>query len=262
MDRRIQLFCLPWSPFFILGTVFLTNGGLGWEPIPKLVAGAIGFGLYDLLLTEALSVRRIDIDPDGVTFHYLLHKERGRWGDLSPHRFSSSRRPYFTRESWSLSRRTPEGRLRANALTREQALAVLRYPGRPAWDVTGVPWEALVRETHPASTEKAAVSGHGPGVSAVASQSPPAPQQDFLLILTSGPLRPAFRVLLLCLGLGSAAAVLTAISSRFHSMLSAEVALGLALLIVVFGMYMLFLVFRIRAQIGRHPVGAPGTKQS
>jgi hypothetical protein len=124
--------------------VFLTNGGLGAELVPKIIFGFVIVGLYDLALTEVLSVRRIDIDPEGVTFHYLLHKERGRWGDLSPHRYTSPRGSYFGRGSWSLSRRNEEGRLRGNKLTREQALAVIRYPGRPSWDFSGAPWEELV----------------------------------------------------------------------------------------------------------------------
>jgi hypothetical protein len=144
VDRRIQLLVLSMSPLAILSFVFLTNGGHGAELVPKIIAALATLALYDLSLTEILSVRRIDIDPEGVTFHYLLHKERGRWGDLSPHRNTSPRGSYFGRGSWSLSRRNGEGRLRGNKLTREQALAVIHYPGRPSWDFSGAPWEELV----------------------------------------------------------------------------------------------------------------------
>ncbi len=159
VDRRIQLLALAMSPFLVSAFVFLTNGGLGASLLPKLILGLVLVGLGDLALTEALSVRRIDIGPEGLTFRYLLHSERGRWSELSPHKIVYPHGSYFGRRSWAIARSRSNESHRDHLLTRDQALAIIRYHKRPVWDFSGTRWADLVQESHISGVERVAVPG-------------------------------------------------------------------------------------------------------
>jgi hypothetical protein len=138
------------TPSGVLAGVYLTNGGVSYDPLGKVIGTLITLAFADLVLEGILSVRGIEIDSEGVTFRYPFNRVRASWSSLRPIPYLVPGGGYFVRGSWliaqkQVSQRFPE---RGHQLTREQALAVIRYPGRPPWDLTGAPWEGLVDSAH------------------------------------------------------------------------------------------------------------------
>ena len=130
-DKTIQLAVLLAFPVSALLILFLTSGGPSHDTIIKvaLLAGIVVGG--DLLGESMVSVRRVDIDVSGVTFRYIFHSERGEWDTLEP-----GAEPARD-QMWTVVRiKRSSSRYRGHWLTIDQALAILRYPGRPQWKVS------------------------------------------------------------------------------------------------------------------------------
>jgi hypothetical protein len=124
-------------PFDVLFIIFLTPGGPShYLPVKlAILAGCIVTG--ELFLLSAGSVRRVDVDSSGVTFWYILAKERGMWIDFRPGRFPPKE------GMWHVVRTTKSGRQRGHTITLEQARAILAHPSRPRWDFAPGVAEAL-----------------------------------------------------------------------------------------------------------------------
>lgn len=68
--------------------MYLTVGGPGVQLWWKLGVALVTAAFVDLLLLELVSYpRRLELDVDGVTFAYRLHKGRRNWAQLDPELF-------------------------------------------------------------------------------------------------------------------------------------------------------------------------------
>jgi hypothetical protein len=134
-DKTWQIAVLASSTLVILMGTVVSQPPFPSDFVPRLIVVIILIGAVDFLFEELVSVRRVDIDTTGVTFHYLFHRERGVWLDLSPDAAPPSH------GTWCLRRRRPAKGLlrripvRAHQITLEQARAVFSYPRRPRWDI-------------------------------------------------------------------------------------------------------------------------------
>ncbi len=145
LDRKNLGIVLALSPVGVLVTVFLTNGGPGHLLVAKILLAAAALAIWYMCLTALISVRRLDVDPKGVTLHFLFRQERGAWSQVNPHSYYAPPKVYYyERGSWPLLIQSGSG-LRRRYITQKQALAILQYPTRPPFDLTGPPWEALAR---------------------------------------------------------------------------------------------------------------------
>jgi hypothetical protein len=136
VDWRAQLgvaICAPIGALLILG---LTNGGPSLDLPLKIAIFVAALAVVDLAIIGTRSVRAVEIDASGVTFHYLFNKERGRWSELSPGRLPPEHGMWavirtVTKGS-TLSRR---GFRRAHYVTLEQARAIVLDPHGPNWNL-------------------------------------------------------------------------------------------------------------------------------
>jgi hypothetical protein len=127
-DRRTQLALVIIAPVDALLIIGLTIGGPTHDTLLKVVLFMLTLIAYELIVEEIISVRRVDIDSSGVTFRYLMHKERGSWADLGP-----SQSP-VTHGMWEIVRVKKSGARRGHLVTLAQAQAILRSDCRPHWD--------------------------------------------------------------------------------------------------------------------------------
>jgi hypothetical protein len=127
-----QATVLALSPLVILmGTV------LSWPPYPidfypRLCVMVGIIVVSDLIVEDRVSVRRVDIDKEGMTFHYLFHSEHAAWNELSPADVPVEHGAWFIQRYRRRAGRAPP---RGYRVTLEQARAILSYPGRPSWDI-------------------------------------------------------------------------------------------------------------------------------
>lgn len=135
---------LVWADWVILGVFllllpvitlmlyYLAIGGFPGGFAGALIAG-ISVVIVTYVIVEArVSVRRIEINPYGITFRYPFRSEHGRWEDLHPSTLPMSHGTW-----WLVRRATVAGRptIRGFRLTNEQARAVLQYPACPHWEL-------------------------------------------------------------------------------------------------------------------------------
>lgn len=137
VDSRIALASLIVGPLMALCIVGLTAGGPTQNTPVKILVFVGCFSAYLLFITNAASVRRVDLDQQGVTFRYIVTKERASWADLRPGRSPANH------GIWTIVRITKSGRRRGHVVTTEQALAILRHPNRPEWDLAPAVAESL-----------------------------------------------------------------------------------------------------------------------
>jgi hypothetical protein len=148
-EKTWQIAVLASSPVVILMGTVVSQPPFPTDFVPRLIGVIVLIGAVDLLFEELVSVRRVDIDATGVTFHYLFHRERGIWLDLSPDLAPPSH------GTWCLRRRRPAKGLfrhvpsRTHQITFEQARAVLSYPRRPRWDIDPEVLSAISRVPAP-----------------------------------------------------------------------------------------------------------------
>jgi hypothetical protein len=120
---------------FFLGVfvlVFLTPADASGSGLSRLLPFLLFLIAADIGMLEIVEVRAIEIDPDGVTFRYRFHSERGLWSDLSP-----TRNP-IEGGMWTLKRKTPRNvskPTRAHSVTLRRARAILESPYCPRWDL-------------------------------------------------------------------------------------------------------------------------------
>jgi hypothetical protein len=133
--------CIQQAIFLGVGILaFLLVWSLSWPPrdayMHVLTTSAVILWILavDIALANRTSVRRVEIEPSGVTFSFLFHRERVAWSDLS----ASRSRPILG--GWWVQRviagRDGQTRARAYYLTREQTAAILSYPSRPRWTIS------------------------------------------------------------------------------------------------------------------------------
>lgn len=129
-DVMMQVVVVAMFPVAVLFVIYLSGPRPPNDVLPRLV-GIIAFlAVVDLFVTEVGSPRVVRIDPDGVTFRFLLHSERRRWQDLEPSRMTPRH------GGWGVVSRSRNGRptrQRTFAVTIGQARAILNYPNCPPW---------------------------------------------------------------------------------------------------------------------------------
>lgn len=130
VDRQAFLASLIVAPVMALVLIGLTPGGPAHDTLLKVEVFVGLFAGYQLFVVNAYSLRRVDLDASGVTFHYIITKERGAWADLRPSRFPAKH------GIWTVVRITRRGFRRGHIVTVEQAQAILRHPSRPHWDLS------------------------------------------------------------------------------------------------------------------------------
>jgi hypothetical protein len=128
-------------PVFLVFTVYLTIGGPSSNLGVKLLVAVLLFAIFDLLLLETFSPpRRVDLDDQGVTFRFRLHRERRSWDELAP--TIKPGRGRYRNGLWTLTYPAKSGldegqrrvsRIIGATLTREQARAILHYPSGKPW---------------------------------------------------------------------------------------------------------------------------------
>jgi hypothetical protein len=132
-DQTLQLTILAVSPVLILMLVFLPQPPYPTDFVQRIIAALVILAIADFSGEEIVSVRRVDIDSEGVAFNYPLHCEKGAWADLFP----GPNPPQHG--SWFVGRtRRRGGRVltpRAHRITLEQARAILSHPSCPKWDL-------------------------------------------------------------------------------------------------------------------------------
>ncbi len=132
-DWMTQAVVVVLSPLYIIGFGFgrlVIHGSYSFASLAVSVAVLAG---VDLLLLALTSVRRIDIGPDGVTFHYLFNREFGAWSDLSPGNLPAQHGLWFVLRRRPGARRVP---VRAHRITLKQAEAILSCKARPNWNLS------------------------------------------------------------------------------------------------------------------------------
>ena len=81
-------------------------------------------------------VRRVELDPQGVTFVYFLRNDRGDWDHLIPGVFPASMGRWIV-NCWYSAPTSPTGRLhRRHSLGVTQGRALVMYPKQPPWNVS------------------------------------------------------------------------------------------------------------------------------
>lgn len=134
-DKALQAVVLAVTPIAVVEVTIFAPPPYPIDFVPRLITALVLVAGADLFIEAMVSTRRVDIDSAGVTFHYLLHKERGAWKDLSP----GVNPPGHG--VWFVGRRRYSGPMmgllpvRGHLLTLEQARAVLSCPQRPRWDI-------------------------------------------------------------------------------------------------------------------------------
>ncbi len=131
-DRTWQLTVLAVSPLVIIMLAFLAQPPYPADFIPRLIGGVIILAFADILIEEIVSVRGVEIDREGVTFHYLFHRERGAWTDLFPDPSPPQHGSWFIGR---LRHRRSQKTVRGHRVTLEQARAILTYPACPEWSL-------------------------------------------------------------------------------------------------------------------------------
>jgi hypothetical protein len=104
-----------------------------WERPADLIISFLVITIVDAAVTSKIHLRRIEIEPIGVTFVFLFRSERARWSELRP---SASRARLG---DWGVYRtwvgRAGKVRARDIPLTLKQSRAILAFPGRLRWAI-------------------------------------------------------------------------------------------------------------------------------
>jgi hypothetical protein len=133
LDRLAQLAMLALFPVAFLLDVVISGPRYPNDLVPRVTFIVVLLAGIDLLYVSIVPVRRVDVDDKGITFHYLFHKERATWADLSP----ISAPPQHG--MWGLLRnRQTGGKLlpyRGHNITIEQARGILSFPACPRWEL-------------------------------------------------------------------------------------------------------------------------------
>lgn len=143
-------------PVFALATGALSNNALGGTI--ALIALVAVFVAYDIMWVALRWVRRVDVGPSGVVFHFMFHKDRRSWNALTP-----GARP-ASKNGWILQS-VPPGR--GYLLTIPQARAIAGRPEAECWNLSNDVRATLglapasptsPREAHTAAEEGTATS--------------------------------------------------------------------------------------------------------
>jgi hypothetical protein len=120
------------SPVVILMFVFLVPPSHPLTLAGRIAGAVTVLAAADLVIEGVTSVRRVVISENGVTFHYLFHKEFGAWADLGL--YSTGVEP----DLWGIARVRRGSRWaerRGHRVTTNQVRAIIAYPTRPRWDI-------------------------------------------------------------------------------------------------------------------------------
>jgi hypothetical protein len=135
LDKIMQLIVLALSPVVVFMVIVSSPPPHPTDFVPSLIVAILLLGAADLYGESIVSVRRIDIDSTGVSFHYLFHVERGAWLDLTPGPTPPAHGMWCLlrrRHAGVLFRRVP---VRSHQITLEQARVTLSFPACPHWDL-------------------------------------------------------------------------------------------------------------------------------
>jgi hypothetical protein len=131
-DAMVQVTCVALYPVGALFAVFLSGPQPPADVLPRLLGFALFVAGVDLFVEALISVRRVSLDSQGVSFRYLFHTERREWTDLEPSKLTPRH------GGWGVISRFRGGHRamqRAYALTIEQARAIVGHPNCPRWDL-------------------------------------------------------------------------------------------------------------------------------
>jgi len=132
--------CILLFPLAFAMIYFLAIGGAPGGIIGALIAAAVICAVTFLLAEAIVSVRSIDINPSGMSFHYLFNTEQGSWEVLRPGPYPPKRGEWYVMRP-RMTRSGPA--LRGHKLTLEQARAVVHYPSCPKWELDPLTAAAL-----------------------------------------------------------------------------------------------------------------------
>jgi len=132
LDKVGQLVVACMFPIGVLWVIYLSGPPSPSDVVPRLV-GVIAFlAAVDLAWVSIVSVRRVEIDTEGVSFRYLFHTERRNWSDLRPGSGPPEHRDWWLRSTFHIGRNSFE---RGYHISIEQAKSILGHPSCPKWDL-------------------------------------------------------------------------------------------------------------------------------
>ena len=131
-DAMLQLMLVALFPVGVLFIVFLSGPQPPTNVLPRIVGVALLWAGVDLFVEALVSVRRVSLDAQGVSFRYLFHTERREWTDLEPSKLTPRHGDWALISRFRAGRRTMQ---RAYAVTIEQARAIVGHPNCPKWDL-------------------------------------------------------------------------------------------------------------------------------
>jgi len=131
-DAMVQVTCVALYPVGVLFIVFLSGPQPPTNVLPQLVGIALFVAGVDLFVEALVSVRRVSLDAQGVSFRYLFHTERREWTDLEPSKLTPQHGGWGVISRYRGGHRAMQ---RAYALTLEQARAIVGHPNCPRWEL-------------------------------------------------------------------------------------------------------------------------------
>jgi hypothetical protein len=97
-----------------------------------IIGGELALATLFVVAMARSTVLRVDIDPFGVTFIYLLRKHRGNWEDIAPGNRPPWRGIWVVRQTLA---RKPVSRIRRHFVTIDMGRAIVDSPFHPPWEV-------------------------------------------------------------------------------------------------------------------------------
>lgn len=131
---RLRAFAFLLGVPLVLVNILVSSSRRGpLTPLALLIGTAISIVIPALVLIgweEFAWVRRVDLTPEGVTFHFRFHTRAVPWVHLAP-----TKVPAY-QGGWRVVGTFPDGRRLPFPVTVDQARAVVASPWHDAWDLT------------------------------------------------------------------------------------------------------------------------------